>query len=983
MRRGLAIAINRDDVTPPPSQPGPSLTAVDLNLEFNSSENAATKLTLVGPGDIVGLDPRTVIRTFPRADVNDADVGFFAMIEFDQPDLPWRYTPARAVGNAAQSTDKLRPWFNLIVLEEGTELTEDRIKPSGADRKLPQITVQQKFLPNLSESWAFAHTQIKGAPPSDGFKGSDLTAPGAALARVMAPRSLKIQTAYRALLVPTFERGRMIGTGVAPGNTDALKLAWGEAGPDDDVDLPVYYQWRFQTGTTGTFKDLALALKPKKNLDETIGTRKLDVSDPGLRLTSPVDPPTDPLKMGGALQSLAAKNLPAPTFTDGWKNGLAAFISDPKLPDGADFRKVVAPPMYGRWYAKDDKLNQASNPPWFYQLNVDPRHRVGAALGTEVIQRDQEALMESAWEQAKSLVLINEQRAWWQVGRAVWKTLILRHIGKGLVENVLGMTSFLHPRVRVGTKTVFAKVRESALGAAMFEPSWRRFTSAQGTIGRKLGLHRLPTGTPFNLFDRINEGKFQPAPPPGTPRLLPTPVTAFDPAIPGGIEDRQVETLVSRLTKEALNFWGQVLFWTGRNALIAEGGKFFWLAHKVMRLGLGLIKLAADPQRKNEILLEKWRKDTLTPTEIEQGPGVPSFTPVDELPDLGGTGVPPPSAPPGSGADNTNAAFWRRGLVELWKKLTFPIKELPLFEPIDLNPTITDLLNAFDPEKTFVAASKARHFVALDVPWANTDFLEPIQAAPVFSQPMYLPLKDISPEWILPGVGQLERNTVSAVITNQRFIEAYMVGLNHEMTRELLWREYPIDQRGTYFQQFWDARGWVNGSNVANPPDLRDIKEVRLFDGKDLGQNSARPSTLPSNFLVLLVRGDLIKRYPNVIVYAAKAGTPGQPRKPDDTKQEHPILHGFLGTDIAFYGFPFTPDDARGAGDNAGWYVIFQEQPGEPRFETPDEDGTLLTVDEIRAAKGDLQASGAIAAATFDVPTRVAIHGAEFVPDSV
>ena len=31
-----------------------------------------------------------------------------------------------------------------------------------------------------------------------------------------------------------------------------------------------------------------------------------------------------------------------------------------------------------------------------------------------------------------------------------------------------------------------------------------------------------------------------------------------------------------------------------------------------------------------------------------------------------------------------------------------------------------------------------------------------------------------------------------------------MVGLNHEFARELLWREYPTDQRGSTFRQFWD-----------------------------------------------------------------------------------------------------------------------------------------------------------------------------------
>ena len=39
-----------------------------------------------------------------------------------------------------------------------------------------------------------------------------------------------------------------------------------------------------------------------------------------------------------------------------------------------------------------------------------------------------------------------------------------------------------------------------------------------------------------------------------------------------------------------------------------------------------------------------------------------------------------------------------------------------------------------------------------------------------------------------------------------------MVGLNHEFARELLWREYPTDQRGSYFRQFWDVRGYTGAS---------------------------------------------------------------------------------------------------------------------------------------------------------------------------
>ena len=40
---------------------------------------------------------------------------------------------------------------------------------------------------------------------------------------------------------------------------------------------------------------------------------------------------------------------------------------------------------------------------------------------------------------------------------------------------------------------------------------------------------------------------------------------------------------------------------------------------------------------------------------------------------------------------------------------------------------------------------------------------------------------------------------------NERFIEAYLAGAQSRVLRELLWREYPTDQRGSYFRQFWDV----------------------------------------------------------------------------------------------------------------------------------------------------------------------------------
>ena len=61
--------------------------------------------------------------------------------------------------------------------------------------------------------------------------------------------------------------------------------------------------------------------------------------------------------------------------------------------------------------------------------------------------------------------------------------------------------------------------------------------------------------------------------------------------------------------------------------------------------------------------------------------------------------------------------------------------------------------------------------------------------------------------------------------TNQRFIEAYMVGLNHEFARKLLWREYPTDQRGSYFRQFWAVDNYIDSEGLSH-----DALQEKLYD---------------------------------------------------------------------------------------------------------------------------------------------------------
>jgi hypothetical protein len=286
---------------------------------------------------------------------------------------------------------------------------------------------------------------------------------------------------------------------------------------------------------------------------------------------------------------------------------------------------------------------------------------------------------------------------------------------------------------------------------------------------------------------------------------------------------------------------------------------------------------------------------------------------------------------------------------------------------------------------------------------------------------------------------------VTLLRTNQKMIEAFMVGLNHEMARELLWREYPTDQRGTYFFQFWDSAGFVPPpGQTVDPATLRDIVKIHTWPKpSDLGSHSPRALPPGGEYLVFLVRGDLLRRYPNTVVYAARAKwTPDGLREIDDPapgasdaekaqKQSWPLFTGVLEPDATFFGFALTRTqvngDPRPDGD-PGWFFVLQEHPSEPRFgldeaeaatlgqpvaggdwnnlswgslvadvpaldalqtidldaDLPDTNGVFDPVTRVWHADHGRGQTGSrasdLAYITFQRPMRVGIHGADMVP---
>ena len=235
--------------------------------------------------------------------------------------------------------------------------------------------------------------------------------------------------------------------------------------------------------------------------------------------------------------------------------------------------------------------------------------------------------------------------------------------------------------------------------------------------------------------------------------------------------------------------------------------------------------------------------------------------------------------------------------------------------------------------------------------------LDPIMAAPEIPTPMIGPLIELGQDYLLPGLGALPPNSVTIVEPDGEFIEAYFVGLNHEMGRELLWRGFPTDQRGTVFSRFWDRRGAVPGATPLPDADITPIASWQRSE--QLGTHLTQGAT---GLLVLLMRGDLLERYPRATIYLQRAKWKRDnagainyvdnvatripvPVTTDAEWLQHarfPAFSGRAGSDLMFMGFMVPRAEVRGrdrtglpAGtpdSQAGWYVVFQEQPTEPRF---------------------------------------------------
>jgi hypothetical protein len=205
--------------------------------------------------------------------------------------------------------------------------------------------------------------------------------------------------------------------------------------------------------------------------------------------------------------------------------------------------------------------------------------------------------------------------------------------------------------------------------------------------------------------------------------------------------------------------------------------------------------------------------------------------------------------------------------------------------------------------------------------WKVTPLYDRVMTYPRFDLPAYTYLAAYDRTRFCPGVDEVPPESITLLETNPRFIAAFMAGLNHETNRELLWRSYPSDGRGTPWQKFWKRED--------HGPDIFEIHTWASRRGRD---DLPAQTMNPSGNLVLMLRGDLLRRYPNTQVIADKgmhSDTPPSRPSPLSDDWRLPVFAGQFDPDVSFFGFPLVAAELTRAD---GWFFGLMEPVTEPRF---------------------------------------------------
>lgn len=1102
VRRGLSAAL------PEAAGPLPVRALARVKITITPEIVEEREIRLLGPGDIVGIDPRLIVRTEPRAGIHDFEPNYMAAIEFDAPELPWLFTPA-----GAGPDGRLQPWIVLIVLDR------EKVDPPRVTRNRPMPFIKvpgalpDTELPRLADSWAWAHAQRLVAAGDSGADSQEfLETPDLNVSRLVCPRRLAPNRQWLACVVPTFDAGVATGLGVPRANPDSpLQPAWSPG--RSDLELPVYFHWEFETAEAGDFEFLARRLQfvratandisPEAQRRARVYLGAVDGKADTLALM-PADSPASYARVDAPLEMIDRQHPNTSEASQPYAVAVARATA-PAV-EGTD---ELLPPIYGDRHARRFTVDPAQmGARWLDELNLDPRTRLAARFGGDTVRRFQEDLMQAAWAQVGDVLAANAQLSRSRFLALVAQRGIERHVANLPAERFLAVTSVMHGRVRAGDLTVRGRVAATSLADAAFDPALRRLTSPVGRLSRAVARgfplnqrtvvsHALargiaqalqrsevavdPSVTPRDGISGLRLAALVTEQQPVTPGMRWTAGpgaegATFDAAIlsraagdtTASVAPRPDLATVGVLTESHLKSLASAAQTTGQSyqsvmeqvmsaarsapdatyfafqrasvfepqRLVAieqswEGALSVFDFEKGTRTQLFTVdsSVSQDAAALTQVVASTPRMALATgehTARVETVAGRPdirftirenrfasSHVPVvrraanllnaifpSPSVEIAGSRVPAEEklfdvVIPAPLRDATAIANVSAALNQLGRAQPAAVAE-PVFIKADMRAAeggmADGVLLAIQPQQTFRARVSSMVKAPLWLRAPDADVLDPIVLAPVFSVSFAELLARTAPDRFLPPDLDLPDEAITVLRTNPRFVGAFMVGANHEMNRELIWRTYPSDGRGTPAKRFWN---WFE-------PSRRDVDAIHAW---------LEPGPLVARVLngvaqvVLVIRGRLLRRYPNTIVLAWRAQRRGAlAAVPDDplirrTVLREPSFKTLVEPDIALVGFDLTVQEFASADDPLGWYIVLQEPITEPRFGL-DEPGTpagrrhsrndlnwsstgVVSGGHLAAVGGVLagsRTSADIANRLLQRPVRVAIHSTQIAP---
>ncbi|WP_395306710.1 hypothetical protein V4U86_14630 [Mycobacterium sp. AMU20-3851] len=1046
-----------------------SSSEVTLPLADSTGATASAGLTvtLYGPGDVRGIDAAQIVRRYPAPGTLTAEETVLAHVEFNRPELPWAFS-------AAPAAVTLRPWLTLIVVERSAVQWE-----SGTGL-LPVLRVPVSALPPLTAAHLWAHSQTavsENESPLPVRMSPEFAAVN--LSRLVSPLVLRQDTDYVAAVVPTTDVGARGGLGLTGGTLDP---AWTSASADP-VRLPVYDRWEFRTGPDGDFTTLALRLTGVVAPYE-VGRRFIDVSEPGKPLGSLPDDEV------GAKQVLrCALYSPSPPTTPEQSTAETAVWPESMIEDlrtqldlpaqiegtqertgGIPDLPIVGPRIYAKLHRGSAVITGED---WFSELNLTPTNRIVAGLGTRVVQRDQEQLMQAAWAQLGEVEKANRA-----IRLAQLSELLAQRMHRRITDlqqgRLLQIAAPLAARVSISAnRTLALDIAESATPTAAVSGAFRRSTRPDGPVLRRAGAttrrragELVGTDAVMKDFTRVYRN------PDGVGGLSTAAIASLDAslvaaaiAVPiGGVPNAlsvanatMAGGLASLLTdpgqwadpRQDFDLGAMVVEQWGERVR-REAPIPALAAVRAQRVGPLAAELAKSGAAARAGLRERFESQAVTfnNTLVDRVGGVRGLGGVGALGGVvdrvGGVANPVGGIArdgavlrgvaigagvrrlPGAGGRLAVAGAGRlpgriRGLNQLNPALLqrvtnqspadarataltrlaelAEVRATPVLDRIDAFPitalraemavfadpggvlgidkvprrdtlTIDTLTQRLDPAHTVRAALNGRLRLSHDLApaWFAKPVITPIMAAPRFNRPMYQALNDYDRDWLVPGLGLLPaEDFVTVLESNSVFMESFLVGLSDEMGRELLWRNYPTDQRGTYFRRFWDAQD----DELTQP--------VHAFSRTPLSRHiSAGGSGGSEPRAVIVVKSELVRRFPDLIIQAVR--NPGPVNAPDFDQGgavAEQLFAAHLEPDIALVGVNLAIDEL----DRPEWWILIAEHPTATRFDRPIDadigaadliDGKFLTVPSASD-------SAAFAKARLHDPVRVAFQATDLI----